>query len=170
MTVLSAKSWGHRFTHIGPVFSDELVLSPEEAVPSVSALSSDNLDEAGHPPFATSNRHDSVVARWSRAVLVSALAFSFVLLVFGCKASLFDPGDGLRCRVARIEVSGAVSPRAHRSTGMIRLVTEHAKSFCHSELPTPMSHGRYERLDIGSLVNCLLEEFNSRSPPFSIRS
>ena len=155
---------------VGPVFSDELVLSPEEAVPSVSALSSDNLDEVGHPSYATSNRHDSVVVRWSRAALVSALAFSFVLLVFGCKASLFDPGDGLRCRVARIEVSGAVWPRAHRSAGMIRLETEHAKSFCHSEPPRPMTHGRYERPEIGFLVDCLLEEFNPRSPPFSIQS
>jgi hypothetical protein len=138
-----------------------------------SALSSDKLAEAGHPLFATKNRYMSVAARWSRASLVTGLVFSFVLLVFGCKASLFHPRDGLRCRVARIEVSHALSPKAHRSASRIRGETEHAKNFYLYGQARRITDGHYERyecLDISSVLDCLLEEFNPRSPPSSIQS
>jgi hypothetical protein len=54
---------------------------------------------------------------WRRATLVASLAVCFVLLVFGCKASLFHPGSHVRCRVARIEVSIVLSKRSNVASG-----------------------------------------------------
>lgn len=49
------------------------------------------------------------------AYVAVALCFSFATLVFGCKGSLFQPGDGVRCRVAGAECAPRDSAMANPS-------------------------------------------------------
>lgn len=97
-----------------------------------------------------------------RAYVAIALCFSFAILVFGCKASLFQPGDGVRCRVAGAEC-------APRDSAMANPSGNEAPFWRRSmDCADPVDTGGpvfRESLAIAKLTDCAHRRLIPRSPP-----
>lgn len=108
-------------------------------------------------------------AHWRRATLVGSLAACFVLLVFGCKASLFQPGNHVRCRVARIEVSIVPLKRSSIANDD-RCQSQPASGVEASEPSTPTATAKCPSPRIAFLLDTARLQCSPRSPPSTTQS
>lgn len=122
--------------------------------PSVTERPSQN-------PAAPITQHSILVCL--RLYLAVALCFSFAALVFGCKFSLIQPKDGVRCRTAVAEIAARDTTTANPSGNEKHVWCE---STDYADLVNTGDHLLRELLAIGSLAECGRQRWSPRSPPW----
>jgi hypothetical protein len=114
------------------------------------------------PPVAISSIHKSPLTVRIRRYVAVALCLFFSVLVFACKASLFRPEDGVRCRVAGTDLVARNSMMAKPSG-----CETHIRSYSVRYPDLVDTGGRVlrEPLAIGDLVYPSRQIGSPRSPP-----
>jgi hypothetical protein len=133
----------------------------------VSARISSRLQAQGGPSSALVK--NSTPALGIRKSVAGALCFSFAVLVFPCQTSLFQPGQGMHCRAARIELSPSDSTRATHRGKMVGYSVQKVTGFTNSEPSQSGARWPYAEIGIELPSNSVHQKWNPRPPPASIR-
>jgi hypothetical protein len=73
----------------------------------VSTRIPQTIEAADHVVATLDEKHHAIGISRIRASIAFTLCFFFAILVFGCKASLFQSDNTFRCSVARIEITNS---------------------------------------------------------------